>query len=185
MSSQKDRKYYAGIGSRKTPENILSNMSYAAIALHREGYILRSGRAPGADQAFESGAYALSDRTSSENVAEIYLPWKTFEKDFPSWIEPARFEPQFEAYEIAEKYHPSWKFLSHGAKKLHARNVHQIYGYDVTNPVYSEFVICWTEGKRGGGGTGQALRIAADLEIQIFDLAGEEDIEEVLEKING
>lgn len=184
MSSQKDRKYYAGIGSRKTPEDILSGMSYAARVLYREGYILRSGRAPGADQAFESGVSVISEKYA-ENVAEIYLPWKTFEKDFSSWIKPVRFEPQFEAYEIAEKYHPSWKFLSQGAKKLHARNVHQIYGSDVTNPVYSEFVICWTEGKRHGGGTGQALRIAADLEIQIFDLAGEEDIEEVLEKING
>lgn len=183
MSSQSAR-YYAGIGSRKTPENILRIMSYAASQLYEMGYTLRSGGAPGADQAFEFGVARTKGEDVQEKV-EIYLPWHTFEKENRSSIQPKRIQPQFEAFEIAERYHPSWRFLSQGAKKLHARNVHQIYGHDVTNPVYSEFVICWTEGKRGGGGTGQAIRIANDLEIPVFDLAGEEDIEEILEKING
>ena len=47
-------RFYAGIGARATPPPILSLMTRAAFALCKRGYVLRSGRAIGADSAFRS-----------------------------------------------------------------------------------------------------------------------------------
>lgn len=49
-------KYYAGIGSRNTPADILDLMTHLARRLDSRGYTLRSGGADGADAAFERGA---------------------------------------------------------------------------------------------------------------------------------
>jgi hypothetical protein len=55
-----------------------------------------------------------------------------------------------------------------------ARNVHQVLGEDLKRPV--KMIICWTpdgslDGKgRDSGGTGMALRLAADYPVKIFNL---------------
>jgi predicted Rossmann fold nucleotide-binding protein DprA/Smf involved in DNA uptake len=46
---------YAGIGSRKTPQDILENMTKIATWLESLGYTLNSGGAKGADEYFEKG----------------------------------------------------------------------------------------------------------------------------------
>ena len=48
-------KFYAGIGSRETPVNILYMMKKLARALGKSDWTLRSGGAKGADSAFYSG----------------------------------------------------------------------------------------------------------------------------------
>ena len=58
-------RFYAGIGARATPPEILSLMTRAAFALTKRGYVLRSGHAIGADSAFERGA---------GRDAQIFLP---------------------------------------------------------------------------------------------------------------
>lgn len=160
-------RYYAGIGSRETPEDVLDVMDSIADKLARNDYIVRTGGAPGADTAFAQGA-----RFHGADKAEIYLPWAGFE-DWPS-TEVVRTAPQTpQAFEIAAKYHPAWKKLSRGARLLIARNSHQVLGHDLDNPIQSEFVVCWTKDAKGGGGTGQALRIAKDHGIPIHDLGDE------------
>ena len=52
-------KYYTGIGSRKTPENILKKFKDIATFLETKQYILRSGGAEGADSAFESALLTM------------------------------------------------------------------------------------------------------------------------------
>jgi len=177
-------KIYTAIGSRKTPEDIKEVMRWTANQLFHKGYTLRSGGAPGADQAFEQGlALADPNRALIQTRVEIYLPWASFEKENRSWIHPRRIEPQPEAYEIAAQFHPGWNFLSHGAKKLHARNVHQVLGVDVVYPLPSNFVICWTKGAKGGGGTGQAIRIAKHYDVPVYDLANEEHYDYVVDML--
>lgn len=156
---------YAGIGSRMTPEPILKFMRSAALRLYQDGWTVRTGGAEGADTAIEGGATPFGDYSR----CELYLPWAGFVHRQPSEVE--RDQPQQEAYEIARRYHPAWDRLSRGGRALHARNVHQMLGPDVTKPVPSRFVLCWTPDARGGGGTGQALRIARDLRVPVFDLA--------------
>ena len=161
-------KVYAGIGSRRTPTGVLAQMQHIAAALAANGWTMRSGHAPGADQAFEAGA---------QTAAEIFLPWASFESAHPPVAAVVRTAPKEAAYEIAAQYHPGWRHLKRGARALMARNVHQILGWDLASPV--KMVICWTpdgslDGKgKDTGGTGQALRIATDHEIEVFNLAHE------------
>lgn len=177
------KRYFTGIGSRQTPTNILLVMSLVAEKLCGEGWTLRSGRAPGADQAFETGANNIHERPyyDSFNLAEIYLPWESFEEDYKTYIKAIRTSPQLEAMDIAAEYHPKWKSLKYGAKLLHARNVHQIYGFDVTKPEYSEFVVCWTKDGKASGGTGQAIRIARDKNIPVYNLYNDDEYDELMD----
>lgn len=169
-------KTYAGIGSRETPKQIISVMNQIARVLYREGYTLRSGGAPGADQAFEWGVWsAANDEGNANKRAEIYLPWASFEHGTRPPIVPKLIEPGDGAREIAEVYHPRWRYLKFGAKKLIARNTHQILGPDLTNVDPVDFVICWTKGAKGGGGTGQAIRIAKGWDIPVYDLGTRDD----------
>lgn len=133
-------KYYAGIGSRDTPDYVLKKMK--RIAENLTHMTLRSGGAVGADSAFEEGA----------SEKEI------FKAD----------DATDDAIELSSKYHPNWEACSKYAKKLHGRNAMIILGENLDSPV--EFVICWTKNGKGGGGTGQALRIAKDYGIKIYDL---------------
>lgn len=175
---------WAGIGSRETPADILKEMFWIGEALCEDGSTLRTGGAPGADQACEGGYAACMSKgeTFIQEHAEIYLPWASFESGNRSWIEPKLTEAADWAYEIAAEYHPSWIYLKQGAKRLHARNVHQILGATQDGPV-TDTVICWTKGARGGGGTGQALRIAKGYDVPIFDLADPEQRKEILEEL--
>lgn len=156
--------FYAGIGSRKTPIEMLELMEQLAYWLADDNCVLRSGHAPGADQAFERGA------AYAHGPAEIFLPWQRFEAQVLTAKEAKVYPfPSKLSYEIAEFYHPNWEALSKGGRMLMARNVHQVLGYDLEHPI--RFVLCWTPGGAVTGGTGQALRIAEDHDISIFNLA--------------
>lgn len=154
-------KFYAGIGSRKTPPNVLAAMTIIAQRLEKLGYTLRSGGAEGADSAFEEGA----------DSKEIYLPWKGFNGNSSNL-----HSIHMGAILLARKYHPAWDMLSQGAQKLQARNCYQILGYDLRT--LSDFVVCWTpdgcekssERTSKTGGTGQAIEIADSYGIPVFNL---------------
>lgn len=150
-------KYYAGIGSRETPAAALELMERAAAIFACEGWTLRSGGAQGADQAFERGCDLVG------GLKQIFLPWRGFEDNLSPFYEPTR-----EASVIAASFHPRWETLSQGARRLHARNAHQVLGANLREPV--EFIICWTPKGSGSGGTGQALRIARSHNIPVIDL---------------
>lgn len=162
--------YYAGIGSRETPQEVLELFSSLANFLVRKDFILRSGGAKGADSAFELGC----DKRNGEK--EIYLPWKGFEGSDSDLI-----VNDIKAFDIAEKYHPYWHNLKEGARKLQARNSHQGLGKDLETP--STFVICWTKGGKGSGGTGQMIRIAKAYNIPVFDAGKYENVDEILVKL--
>jgi hypothetical protein len=154
---------YCGIGSRETPPDVLELMEWLAYRL-AGGWNLRSGGAGGADSAFARG-----HEQASASGLEIYLPWFGFNGVRGESV--ARHEPQREAYPIAQLFHPAWELCSKGGRALHARNVHQILGEDVTVPDPVKFVVCWTRGASGRGGTGQAIRIARHFHVPVFDLA--------------
>lgn len=153
---------YAGIGSRRTPNDILPVMQDFAYAMKHA--VLRTGGAEGADMAFEFGA------NLSYSKREIYLPWKGFN----GCLNAELHEPTEQAMQVAEHYHPGWCYLKRPARLLMGRNSHQVLGRNLDDPV--EMVVCWTpdgslDGSGGqSGGTGQALRIAADRGIEVFNL---------------
>jgi len=174
-------KYYTGIGSRTTPVDILHIMSKLAIGLAKDGWVLRSGGANGADTAFEQGC------DFEKGSKEIFLPWKNFNNN-PSPF----YTPYIEARNIAEKYHPNFKYLKEPVKLLHTRNVHQILGHNLFGSPISKFVVCWTtDGCEDGtkttkktGGSGQALRIATAYNVPIFNLKNDDSLNKVVEFVS-
>lgn len=160
------RRYYAGIGNRHgVPTEVKSCIQHIAGNLAGSGYVLRSGGAEGCDQAFEQGA------RRAKGKCEIFLPWKQY-NDHQS----RKFEPSFEAWLIAQRFHPRWSTLSLGAQNMMSRNVHQVLGEDLDAPV--EFVLCYTRDgctstdtrTKDTGGTGMAISVACAWGIPVFNL---------------
>jgi hypothetical protein len=158
--------YYAGIGSRETPDKILEFMTELGKYFSCKNYILRSGGAEGADSSFEKGCDLVNGNK------EIYLPWYKFNNSNSNLV-----VKQGLAFEIAKQFHPYYDNLSEGAKKLQARNTHQVLGLDFKT--YSNFIICYTKNGSGNGGTGQAIRIANHFNISVLDLGKYNSINEV------
>ena len=115
---------YTGIVSRQTPEHVISIFKNIGYSLAKKNIILRSGHADGSDMAFEYGC----DRYNI-NLKEIYIPWKNFNGSKSDLIVCKEY-----AFDLASKYHPNWYACSSGARKLHARNAHQILGWNFDKP---------------------------------------------------
>lgn len=155
---------YAGIGSRETPPDILAFMKMMGSILGTKGYVLRTGGAQGADTAFLEGAIF------GGGEYELFVPWRGFHKD-PSGI-VCGDDPQLQT--IASQFHPAWPSLTRGPRALHTRNVAQVLGRNTRD--HSSFVLCWTKGGLGQGGTGQAIRIAKKHNIPVLDLGKPETL---------
>lgn len=139
-------KYFAGIGSRETPSDILVIMRGLGTLLAYRGWTLRSGGALGADTAFEEGCDIENGRK------EIF-----FANDASK-----------DAIEIAEHCHPAWHRCTEVARKLHGRNAMIVLGRDLRTP--ARFVVCWTKDGLAVGGTGLAIRIANRCTIPVINL---------------
>ena len=152
---------YAGIGARTTPKTVLDNMTTISAWLARTGWRRSSGGAQGADAAFANAAPA--------GTRTLYLPWPGYNGHrgadcrFPSPSELAAW------IAAAEPLHPAWRRCSPAVRKLHARNAAVILGPGLDCPV--DAVVAWTPEGAVTGGTGMALRIAADRGIPVFNLA--------------
>jgi hypothetical protein len=144
--------FYTGVGSRKTPPDVISLMTRIAAKLMVMDYTLRSGGAVGADQAFELGA---------GNKKNIFLAGQATQA----------------AMNIAAAFHPAWDRCSQFAKRLHGRNSFQVLGINLDTP--SSLLVCWTpdgcinHAQRSikTGGTGTAISIAEHYKVSIFNLA--------------
>lgn len=153
---------YAGIGSRKTPTEVIHQMAAIAIQLAESGWLLRSGHADGADMAFETGC------TMVDGEMEIFVPWFGFNDaptNDPQYIRPRATQG---LADYAARFHPAWDKCSDSAKLMHMRNVCQVLGEHGDN--HAHLVICWTPNGSGSGGTGQAIRIAQHHDIPVYDL---------------
>lgn len=173
-------KFYTGIGSRKTPQEILSLMRQLGTSLAENGWTLRSGAAEGADTAFMQGwlkwAGAHRDEAEENPLAEIYLPWENFCGQTSKMIgnvivqSPHKLE---KAEEIVSKIHPYWDNCGPAARVLHTRNVFQVLGAKLNEP--SKFVLYWAPEKNGvvQGGTATAVHLARSKGITTYNLMDE------------
>ncbi|HEY7961017.1 MAG TPA: hypothetical protein VID29_03755 [Solirubrobacteraceae bacterium] len=176
------RPAYAGIGSRETPSEVIELMERIARALAARGWVLHTGMAEGADQAFYRGAAGVGP-------VELYLPWPAFERQarVHGTRECVLAQPARAAHDVAARFHPVWSRLGSGPRRLHARNCHQVLGADLATP--ARMVVCWTpDGSLDGrgrrvGGTGQALRVASHSGIEVVNLARREHEERVCAKL--
>jgi hypothetical protein len=159
-------RFYTGVGSRRTPEEVLEAMTTLARRLFLNDWWLRSGHALGADRAFEAGA--------AKNKY-IYLP----KGDAPIRVE---------AYTLAATIHPAWDLCSQYARDCHARNCYQVLGRGLDSP--SKFVVCWTpcgaeteeDTTRATGGTRTAIVLAHREGIPVYNLFNDGAMERLLEE---
>lgn len=150
---------YAGIGSRKITEEERQLIVKIAGILSKK-FILYSGNADGSDIAFQEG--------SKENCV-VFLPWNGFNsKNYDPKKSLAYFVVN--DYNSVNKYHPAPHNLSMAGRKLMGRNWFQVNGYEEF-PKVSFVLFCADEvdGKVLGG-TGQAVRIAQDLNIPCVNI---------------
>lgn len=160
FKSNKQNYIYAGIGSRKIPIHIATEMTNIASYLENIGYKLRSGHAIGSDLAFENGV-------KNEINKEIYLANSVKTNSI--------------VLKIAREIHPNPKSLdlipnSQYVWNLMARNTYQVFGIDLTIPV--DLILCWTpdgiihykDRTRATGGTGQAIELASRKNIPVINM---------------
>lgn len=155
--------YYAGIGSRETPADILKYMTDVAIRLAKLGFILRSGGAKGADKAFEAGAGKAKSILKANRATAS-------------------------AIREASRFHPKWSMCDSYAQRLHGRNVMIILGEDdlADEEQWVQFVISWTDPNIARGGTKLGMAVAKDREIPVFNLAvpgQKEELESLLARL--
>lgn len=160
--------YYAGIGSRQTPKEVLDVMTNIASYLEKNNWILRSGGAIGADSAFEKGV-------SEPEHKEIF---------YANDISTNKYGNADIALKLVDAFHPAPSKLSQYARYLMARNSYQVLGTDLvlknntlefSSP--SDLIICWTKDGKEIGGTSQAMRIAKYAGIPIINLGNSKTLE--------
>lgn len=176
-----DQKFYTGVGSRQTPPAIQDLITRIAAKLESVGYILRSGAAEGADQAFERGVTDAANK-------QIFIAWNGFcgRQMGRDGVIPLIDCCERRAFHIASEVHPAWgavradgsPVLNHGAKALHARNTYQVLGARLDTP--SKFLICWAPVDKHGvpkGGTRTAWVLAERERVECFNLFHEETVQ--------
>jgi len=171
MSTAGAPRFYAGIGSRETPPEVLDVMRRYAAWREARGDQLRSGGAPGADSAFYEG---LSEAGRAK--AQVFLPGPSFlgnSASMPGMVDATSLPAFAQALETVNQFHPNPEALANSknptfVRNLMARNAMQVLGPDLQSP--SAEVVAWTEGGKLKGGTAQALRIAQRHGVPITNL---------------
>lgn len=162
--------WFAGVGSRDTPEEVCKTMQRIAVVFYALGYGLSSGDARGADRAFWEGA--ILSPYYRKMGARIYLcdEWVRGRKADPkNYFYNAQRFPTFErAKELALEARGSWNGLNEWGINLHSRNAMQIYGATLNDVV--EYMIYWAipvgKSEKVRGGTNTTLQIAKKAKVE-------------------
>jgi hypothetical protein len=179
-------RWYAGVGSRETPQDVWDLMYKIGYYMAFSGWGLSSGGAvkkpdapPGtdsADDAFLRGALACP-QLNPVTMLRIYLinaHWEFYKPDPARGFYDSRSftETWDRAMEIAKGVRGSWEGLKENGIALHTRNVFQELGHDLVTPVRE--TICWAQpvGKQGQvkGGTNTAVKLALARNIPVMNL---------------
>ena len=179
------------IGSRELDKKIENhkyiNQCYrVAYRLAELNVIFTSGLCKEGMDAYAQRAYskALEEGKVTEKHFEVYVSNKEEIQKSPlpnahlaRVMNMARID---EITELAKSVVGHWHNCGPYARGMHQRNVHQILGYELNDPV--DAVICWTPNGNVVGGTATALKLAMKAGIPIFNL-GVPDKESVLNDI--
>ncbi len=191
--------YYSGVGSRETPSEVISIMEDAAYRLAKMGFTLRSGKAQGADAAFQIGVQRYYDSLDKEyqdlyrvQLAEIYIPWAGFAKDnkelYDLWDIDLNYlnylieDQETKRDEIVSEIHPNFEALKkkRGAFALHSRNVHQVMGANILEPRLSSFCLYYAKEDNKGnpkGGTATAVNLCKKFGVKTLNLNTDERLD--------
>lgn len=185
------RPKYSGVGSRDTPEDVLSIFKRLGERLCLMGWVGQSGEADGADLAFHNGARRAANYQSIGFGA--YIPWngfrsgpnspRVFENPNDGIFDMSHSDNWEDAKAIALKARGSFNGLKVGGIALHTRNAYQVLSPSLADPVQKLF--CWAEpiGTKGlvSGGTNTAVQLAIRHGIPIHNLYHEEMKDRILQ----
>ncbi len=162
-------RYVLTVGSRDTPDDVLTLMVYLGWYFTQLGVGISSGDAEGADRAFWYGS------TQAENyydgINRIYLAKEgsrgrhTSEgKDF---LNAQNYETYEEAKLLALKARGSFNGLNEWGIGMHVRNIFQVLGHSLKHPARCMFYYGIPTGKteKVKGGTNTALQLAKQSNI--------------------
>jgi hypothetical protein len=169
----------ACIGSRDAPAEAIIRMEELGKHIASKGFIVRTGNAVGADQAFARGA-----NTVDPSKVYLYLPWRSYEKNaiveknIVTGYNLENAPHRLERYtKLASENHPAWEYLSPAVRKFMLRNAAIVWNADLV-------LAHLNHSRQGGGGTGHGWRVAESLNIPRIDLSQELDVEKVKKVIN-
>lgn len=175
------QRIYTGIGSRSTPSDHLRLIKKIGYYLAGKGYLLRSGGAAGADEAFELGVVEwLDSNTADKPVREIWIPWKGFRvREHPSigdckMMTVSQVETATNIL-VDTGVYSRLRSRKAAVRLLFTRNVFQIRGDGNT---LSELVIYYSKLDRYGavcGGTRIAVNLAKTYNIDTYNLFLDDD----------
>jgi len=127
----------------------------------RRGYIVVSGNAIGADQAYARGANRVAPQ-----LVELFLPWASYEQQAIHPENSVRTADQALPIhiEMAQAAAPAWDSMRQSVRRLMIRNAMVIYRWG--DPVS---LVCAEPSyhKPGWSGTGHGIRIATTLGIPV------------------
>lgn len=158
----------AGVGSRSTPQNVLNFMEEfcyeVSLKLNWVGY---SGGAVGADTACAKGFARAKGKCIQ------FIPWPGFNGLKPGrdiiCLSNSQWEKNIKEMISWGVFHPDHVArLSRGGRALHARNFHQVLGWN--NYPAASLVVCWTEKGQTIGGTATAIKLAQAHGITVVNL---------------
>ena len=155
---------YAGIGHRNTPEKVRDMMTNIGSQLAQMGFILRSGNAIGADQAWEEEV--------TRKMKEIFIINR--KHSCPFGIIPKFTQEQWDF--VIRHYHggeTAFIKQSEYVQQLFLRNLNILCGKDLDDKV--DFVAYWHEGEHCDGGTGHTVAMAKTLGIPCFNIWSQKD----------
>ncbi len=170
---------YAGIGSRKTPDDIRLEMSAIASELDEDGYTLQtgigfSGNPEDADLAFSNGSKNktlfgpgwMRRESNGSRIVDAYTDYQLSTTN--SVVDEVHRNPL-----ALDKIDPKTGEVKKGGRQLMARNTYQIFGANLDTPV--DFVLYWGIDRPGDirpdGGTGQAVEMARRKGIPCINMA--------------
>lgn len=160
---------YAGVGSRACNATELGLIQKISQHVANRNWLLRSGGAKGADSAFEWGCQqALGHK-------EIFIPCSPFNGRQSGDMDVFNIPFDMDVFETyVSKIHPNPQALLQPKNRFallaHTRNVYQILGPNVDDPV--DLVIYCANEHNGvvAGGTATAVHLARSLEIPTYNL---------------
>lgn len=163
--------YFACVGSRNTPLDVLKVMIRLGKTLTDLGYTITSGDAYGADRAFYYGA--KQSKYFKQNGAKIYVIHDGFlgrSTDDDVFIDVRKFKDMKETYQkLAQEARGTLKGLNEKGIALHSRNVLQILGPTLEDKADGIFFYAQTVGKnKVKGGTNTAYQLAKSNQVGII-----------------
>ena len=160
----------------EVPGETLLLIDQISKSLHAKGFTFRyDGNTQ--DKASTAGFNACKERS------EIYLPWKTFNKD----VTPKSYKPSEKAYGYASGLHKTFNKLPPAIKAILARNIHVLMGDDCNTPV--NMLLIYTsdgaETKRDikyetTGNMAFFIYVCEALDIPVFNLKNEDVKERII-----